>query len=454
MNKAFSTPRTGSENRQVERKAFVDGSNILLGLLESGRPSVLLFASVVTELSKRGFDVYSFFDQSIGHHLGQRGCPEEWTKLRALVDASDGRITLHVQADPHLLSKASAYRDENAVVVNTTDRYRTWTSQFPDGLPAVVRMSYSAGLLSFHFEDGSVPPFSVPVPAENSLYGVRLSNGLSTTSEQGGSMSTEKILIAKDRTSRTMKARLIVFLLDGSGSMCNPNDGAQNTFDGKKKSEHLQGIFRQTVEALNKSNARGSFYCGLICFAGRPAVVEVSGSKMVHISHLNHHVTQPCFNYVALSTGDGTDLSAALDSAVTLVDAVLAAPENKYIATEWSAVVILVTDALDTVDEQKVRKTVAQIGIKRAALESGRIDVGCVGIGTDVKEALLVEIASKPTSETKQMLAKKGLDNRLLRRNAQVGEQCLAIKVDTNDSSYPDVIRSFVDILSHSTHNS
>lgn len=446
MNKIASDPATGSIHTTGRRKAFVDGSNILLGLLESGRPSVSIFAHVVAELSKREFDVFSFFDQSIRYHLEQRRCHDEWQKLQALVDASDGRITLHVQADPHLLSKAAAYKGERAVVVNTTDRYRTWTSQFPGGLPAVVRVSYAAELLSFHFEDRSLQPFSVHVDKEISLYGMSVRGDRSTVSEQEGTMTTETILVGKKRTRKTMKSRLIVFLLDGSGSMCNPSDGAENTFDGKQKSEHLQNVFRETVVGLNKSNASGSFYCGLVCFAGKPTVVEMSGSKMVHISHLNSHISQPSFNYVALANGDGTDLSAALDSAVSLIDAVLAAPDNKYIATEWSAVVIMITDAHDTVDEQKVRKTVAQLGLSRAHLTSGRIDVGCVGIGTDVKQGLLTEIASKPSSRTMQMLSQAQLQGRLLTRGN--GEQCLAIKVDTLEPHYDKVIRSFVDIVS------
>lgn len=441
MNRRAANPKTRS-TRVGQRTAFVDGSNVLLGLLEGGYPSVSIFAHVIVELTQRDFDVYSLFDQSIRHHLEQRGCPAEWHKLQALVDASDGRITLHVQADPHLLSKAYS---SNGVVVNTTDRYRTWTSQFPDGLPAVVRVSYAAELLSFHFEDGSLPPFSIRVNQQLSLYGVSLHSDCSTVSGQGATMTTERILESGDRLSRTMKARLIVFVLDGSGSMCNASDGAQNTFDGKEKSQHLQSVFAETVNALNKSNARGSFYCGLVCFAGKPTVVEISGSKVVHISHLNNYASQPGFDYAALAYGNGTDLSAALDSAISLIDGVMADPVNTRIATEWSAVVIMITDAKDTVDEQNVRRTVAQLGISRAGLDSGRIDVGCVGIGTDVKESLLLDIASKPSSKTKQMLAMKQLYGRLLIRD---GEPCLAIKVDTKDPSYPTLIRSFVDIMS------
>jgi len=440
-----SRPATGTP-----RKAFVDGANLLLNLLENGKPSTLVFANVLDTLMKHDFDVVAIFDQSIRYHLRRCGCTAEWKKLQRLADASNGRVCFQVQADPHLLAMADACRKENAVVVNHTDRCKTWISQFPNGLPELVRVQYAAGLLSLVFEKSSHCPISVPIDRGLKVYGVSLSEDAANGADQGSARRTEKILASRDRTSRTLRARLIVFVLDASGSMFNDADGACKTFDGRRKSAHLTEVFKDSVSRLARSKSSPSFYTGLVSFAGRASVVDVSGARMIHISHLNSHVSAPGFDYVAHAKGNGTDLSAALDSAVALIDGVLASPDAKYIATRWSACIILITDALDS-SETRVRETIARLGMTRAGLSSGQIDIGCVGIGSDVRESLLIDIASCPSPATRQMLTKQGLDSRLLCRSS--GDPTLALKVSEKDASYPDVIRSFVDVVSQTTQS-
>lgn len=442
-----NTPNLADVNSAKKRKAFIDGTNILLGLEQGGKPSVLLFGNIIDALQKQDFDVIAIFDNSVRYHLEKRGAGAEWDKLQELARASDGQISFSQQADPHLLAMADALRDQKAVVVSYTDRYRTWTTLFPKGLPDIVRVQYLGGMLSFAF--GGAKPVAIPVKTDLTLFGVRLDAPTPGKRRFESAGKGERVLTSRDRTSTTLRARLIVFALDASGSMFNKADGACQTFDGRRKSEHLAEIFKDAVCRLAQSKSSASFYAGVIAFAGTPAVLEISGSRMVHISHLKNHVCSPSFDYVSHAKGIGTDVAGAIDAAVTLIDGVLSSPDARYIATKWSACVIFISDAIDSSGDDRVRETIARIGMTRSGLASGQIDVGCVGIGTDLRESLLIDMASTPSPSTRQVLTRQGLAPKLLTRST--GDSALAIKVSTKDPAYPNVIRGFVDVVSQTT---
>ena len=72
---------------------------------------------------------------------------------------------------------------------------------------------------------------------------------------------------------------------------------------------------------------------------------------------------------------------------------------------------------------------------------SGKIDVGCVGIGTDANGNLLASIASQCTPLQKRMAVNAGIAKLL---------NCdrLFINVDSNDSRFVEAMRTFIDVAS------
>jgi hypothetical protein len=71
------------------------------------------------------------------------------------------------------------------------------------------------------------------------------------------------------------EAELLVFLLDGSGSMCNPDDGGTATYDGRTKAAHLCEIAKEVLSRLNRSEKRDTFRVALVYFAVQATIVEV-----------------------------------------------------------------------------------------------------------------------------------------------------------------------------------
>lgn len=418
---------------------FVDGSNILMKLRPNGRPSYAVFLAMFNELKERGYKVCAIFDQSIRYLLEKEGASSEWALLEREAATSKGEITFEVEADPHILAAAIA---TNGAVVNHSDRYRKWVARF-GLLPPIVRVGLIGELLTFNFEDESVPPFAVkfsslakPNPPQQ---------GADIPTQQEINM-TERLLRSNRRQDQgILKARLIIFALDSSGSMFNRQDGGYRTWDSRSKADHLIAELRSAVERMCNCKVSHSLYCGLVAFAGSADVIETRGHKLAHVTHLRELLSSPTFDYSSVVTdGNGSNIGNALVTSRRLINAVLAEPDNLAIASSWSATIILFTDGLAT--------NKAEVMDAAAHLEGGfsgplqKVDLACVGIGSDVDFPLLKSIASCPSEIAIKMLRNSRLLDKLPRNNA--GSPLMAISIDMMDKYYSEVIRSFIDIAS------
>ncbi len=432
-------------------RAFLDGSNLLLNVSSDGLPSVFIFACIFDVLREQGFAPTAAFDDSIQHHLRKRGVPEEWEVLTRLRSVSRGAITMTPYADAPLLVSAEAV---GGYVVLHGDRYKEHAKRRK--LPKLIRVLALGDQLSFTFPRDEDRSFAVPIPDTVELFGERLSRRASdagqgqaaTAQQEEGDDTGMEILPSENQLVQSLEARLIVFALDASGSMHRDEDGARETYDSRRKSEHLSEVLRGVVERLRQSNVRDSFFVSLVSFAGDPFVHRIRNAKMAHIEHAAEYILSSGFEYRANASGNGTNISRALSVSVELVDDVLTDPSNADLASEWHALIVLITDGKDTNDRQSVIDSAATIAVERALLESRRIRLACVGIGNSVDLPLLTEIATEADAKDLDRFTKAGLRQHLQTAPAST-RPCLVIKVDAEDREYQELIRLFIDVVSH-----
>lgn len=424
----------------MKKKVFLDGTNLLLNAKLEGRPSCYVFAAIVDLLTRKGYECHGFFDDSIRHRLREAGAPEEWEPLDRLIKQSAGRLQTMPFADRPLIETAIR---KNGYVANHSDRYADLAKEFPK-LPPVIRVICIAGRITLTFTHPQVQ-HSADLPDELELYGVRFSK---PRAQNGGAPVT--CVLGPTGLTKSLEARLIVFALDASGSMWNEEDDAKKTFDGRTKSEHLREILRDTMTRFGKSNIRNSLYIALMNFAGQAHVQKIAGAEAVHFEHAATYIRDQQFNYRDGADGYGTNLTEALKRATTLLDAVLSDPNAKKLATKWHALILLVTDAKDTVDPTAVLREAALIALRRGTARSGAVRIASVGLGKECNLELLREISSIPSPELLTRLQKAGLD-RYLQTAKGSKSLCLSLHVDTADRKYPEVIRQFIDAASTTT---
>lgn len=427
---------------------FVDGSNVLLNLRPNGQPSVAVFLAVLEGLRSRGFTVVAIFDQSIRYLLEQAGVPAEWPVLERAAAESKGTITFDVEADPHLLAAAI---ESSGAVVNHSDRYKKWLTIF-GRLPPLVRVGLVGDRLTFNFEDGSEPPFAIKLekskdggtPATKTA-NVEKSRDVAS-SLQGETKVTEKLLKSTRRQDQTLKARIIVFALDASGSMFNPEEDGYNTHDGASKGEHVVRELRAAVDRMCACNVSHSFFCSVVAFAGSADVKQIKGHKMAHVTYLRDALADKKYQYDDVITDSrGTNIGNALTTCRELIDSVLTETSNKTIATSWSATIILLTDGRAG-DSDSVKHAAAHLEGGVFAGPVKKIDLACVGIGKDVDFDLLKSIASSPGEEAIKMLKNNQLHEKLPQDG--FGGRLMALRIDMTNPQYAEVIRAFIDIAS------
>lgn len=423
-------------------KYVIDGSNVCQW---AGKSSVSLapLLSLVLTLRSRRESFLCYFDANIAHVLEEKAGLSERQILEFLLATFPDDfcvVTGGIQADPFVLQDA----DRTDAKVISNDRYKKYVKQFP-----WIANPDSGKLLkgTVFRQTVRIPEIEIYEPLKEPLELRRLLQ-IQANSYSIRKTTMTRILPAETGGFQSIEARLIVFALDASGSMRNPEENACATFDGRRKSDHLTEILRRTVDRLLKSTARDSFYISFVSFAGDAAAHHVDGAPISHVTRVAPYVTRQGFDYAAGSSGYGTNLSNALKTSVSVIDDALDDPKNKELASVWHALVVLITDGRDTVDEKAVYAQAGRIATQRAGLSHKTVTLAGVAIGDDCQMKLLGDIVSEADDLSLQRLEMKGLTRYLV---TPAGERRprLLIHVDANDANYGDVIRGFVDIVSH-----
>lgn len=427
----------------------IDGSNVLLDFEINGKPSGRAFAALLSHLLGRGDTCRVFFDNAIRRHMSERGAADSWAKLESAIRASGIGMDFAPHADPVI----QAYCNRtSAALINATDYLTSWRARGP--LPRAVhraRLVNRNSGVSVELRDAKSKLLThAPLPKFVTLGGA-------TFSAPPEGETTRRVLTRSSALQRRVTTgTLLVFVLDASISM-----SWDHTFDGRKKSEHLNDIMLECIRRLSVSVIKPGLYLSFIRFSDD--VLPLASPAGTEFAHVDDWRRSERFDYLEGMPMARTNIRAALIRAKELVQDALGDSELLgRIAPEWRAVVVLVTDGRHEVtredgseeDDSDVAAAAEQIHLgvshvydktdnQHIRLKDSRITLGCVGIGTDLNDELLLNISSQCSENQKRMARTAQIERHL------VAER-LFIKVDSNSPTYADAVRAFVDVASSS----
>ncbi len=222
-----------------------------------------------------------------------------------------------------------------------------------------------------------------------------------------------------DTNTRSLgqKVELLVFLLDGSGSMGNEKDGAKNTYDGRTKSEHLFDIAKESLFELSRSDRSPVFRVSIVYFAGEATTeeVEISGqkTKYFYIDSALSAIKNP----FSVASGNGTSIIKAIDAVEQVLDlfqADIGLPSHK------SVTIFLFTDGQENnlinnlVDDSVNQKERCRNRVNTLRAHATCPTIATISLGTDADEELLKDIASPPNPNQIRHLDMAGVLGELL----------------------------------------
>jgi len=421
-------------------KYAIDGSNVLLGLRLNKKPSDRLFARLLHALRERGADFQLFFDHSIEKLMAGEGLATEWSALRSALAAAGIRPIFAARAD--VLIEAFCHT-HGAWVINSSDKMDSWNTR-PSQIHR-ARVHRNRSTLQLALIDDATGKFVFHTSAHEpfDFGGVRFPalNMQSTILEA---------LIAPDSQYSAVAAEgtLLILALDASGSMSQTN-----SYDGRPKSDHLNEIVKSAITRLRNSRIAEGLYVAILRFENDVTPLLCS-TGTVFASVNDWFATLGTFDYLQGITLEQTNIRLALQRSKELFQNTIADSDPvSALADSWRAAVVLITDGNHYVkrpDDSGTYETDADVGHQAldihqglSGLIGGRIDVGCVGIGTDVNQNLLVNIASQCTPTQRGMATRAGIGGLLL-------DDRLFIVVDSNNDKFGEAIRTFIDVASGS----
>lgn len=419
-------------------KYAIDGSNVLLGLRLHRKASTRLFARLVLALVERGDTVRVFFDASIERHMTAAGLGQDWLALKGALAASGTVPTFSPRADTNIETYCEG---EKAAVLNSSDKMDSWRNR-----PGTIHRALAyrnRGTLRIAVLDDANGKFVFTVPAHEPFE----LGGLSFSSLRDDAAALDP-LIAADTEGATADAEgtLLVLALDASGSMATTD-----TFDGRPKTAHLNDTVKQAIARLKASRTSEALFIAILRFENDVTPLPgVGGGTFSSVHDL--HASLADFDYLKGVSLGMTNIRLALQRSKELIQNTLADEEStSRLAHSWRAAVVLVTDGNHVVQRPDgSRETDDDVATQALDIHQGltglinsRIDVGCVGIGTDINRDLLKNIASRCTPLQKGMAARAGISHLLL-------EERLFVVIDANDVRSSDAIRAFIDVASAS----
>jgi hypothetical protein len=236
------------------------------------------------------------------------------------------------------------------------------------------------------------------------------------------------------------KVELLVFLLDGSGSMSNPGEGGTATYDGRTKAEHLLDVVRGSLEEISKGDKARVFRVSLIYFAGEALIYEVETAgtpiKYFGLQTALQVLKNPC----QVARGNGTSISKAAGAVRQVLDAfqndVISMPESK------AATIFLFSDGQENVTS----KEDCQFQLESLRSHPLTPTIAAISLGIDADEDLLRDVASEPSDDQLRHLDIAGVLRYLPKHPYKLFLQGTAQGEITEGLS--KAIRRFVDTLS------
>jgi len=225
------------------------------------------------------------------------------------------------------------------------------------------------------------------------------------------------------------EAELIVFLLDGSGSM-----KSENTPDGKQKIEHLNLIVKSVLQRLQNSSKVNSFKIALVYFSTNVTVESNGGRDYFSVSEALGFYKNP----LDVVGGEKTAIADALKETSNLLDKF---NEDEGIPSIKHATVLLFTDGNEVIKTSNDVINEAQNLISHIISPS----IATISFGSDADEHLLESIATQPNERQIQHLRNANVYHHLKNR-----QKLFLVGHESGKISEEKVIaiRNFIETLS------
>lgn len=416
----------------------IDGSNVLLGVRVNKKPSVRLFARLLQALREQGIAFQVCFDNSLKHHMAREGVAADWNALVGWLTAAGIEPTESPRADDAI---QELVRSHGAWVINGGDKVDSWRAK-PQRMHR-VRVRRNRDQLHLLLIDDQSGSTVLQVPAHEPFdFG-----GIRFPALDSKAAVLENVIAPDSRFSKRQdEGILLVLALDASGSM-----NQLKSFDGRPKHAHLNEIVKSAIVRLKRAAIADGLYIAILRFESDVTPL-LSPTGALFCSVFDWFSSLETFDYLNGVTMRQTNIRLALQRAKELIQNTLADIESvRPLADEWRAAVILITDGKHEVaraDGSGVLESDADVGEALDIYEGvaglvGRLDVGCVGIGSDANLSLLDPIASPCTPRQRRLAATSGIDKLL--RNGR-----LSIHVDSENPAFSEAVRAFIDVASSS----
>lgn len=406
----------------------IDGSNVLLGLRLKRVPSVRALARLLAALDAANKSYRVWFDNSTRGHLATHR--EELELFNALLKTLQGAKL--VQMAPHADSGIQRdCKEFGCPVINSSDNNDSWPFQ-----PKIYRCRFGRNREQLYVAPAHSPKRIVEVSLVESFdyRGLNFPATQAQATDEGAVVSVPSV-----RQPIQQNGNLLVLALDASQSM-----DQTDTYDGRSRAAHVNDILRKSIEELYKSTIRNSLYIAVLVFSSDVVTItpESKGPTFAPVKDWSKWVTTWAGSYESVVPRAQTNIRLTLDRASDFLDQFRSSDEAPLLARRWtSAAVVTLTDGAHFLGEPEHAETSKDIlgHVFHTLNRSENIQFAFVGIGADADDASMTAWASEATERQSQLAQRK---------NIELINSRLYVKVNNNDVNIGGIIRSFVDIVS------
>jgi len=248
--------------------------------------------------------------------------------------------------------------------------------------------------------------------------------------------------IYKSSSASTTRNELVLFLLDGSGSMRRPADTSNES--SPSKSAVLDVIVKGVLERINESQAVNMFRVGIIKFANEPRVEQNNSENYFTVSEAIK-ILKPSTH--GFEENEGTDIAKAFEKAIEIANEFY---EDEDMAITKECTLILCTDGKHFEHETDPTKQIEELQRFTNSAESFKAigispNVACVSLGSDADIDALIEISTVPNLDQQKRFEKSQLLQHLKKDNSGQYRLCMVGHQNDNIGKHEvETIRRFL----------
>jgi Mg-chelatase subunit ChlD len=250
-------------------------------------------------------------------------------------------------------------------------------------------------------------------------------------------------------TGTTARNELVLFLLDGSGSMRRPANASDS--NSLSKSAVLDLIVKGVLQRINESQSANMFRIGIIGFANEPIITKNNDENYFTVPDAIKLIKPSTYGFVENA---GTDIARAFEKAIEIANEFY---EDEDMAEEKQCTLILCTDGKHFEHETDPAKQIDELQRFTNTAESFKAlgispNIACVSLGSDADLDVLLEISTVPDLTQQKRFDKAHLLNHLKKDNYGEYRLCMVGHENNNIGNQEiETIRRFLIIGTKTT---